>query len=342
MQTLKMAWAEYSDTVAQYKDIRYHSLQPIRILPKKELCGGGVCVRDHIFGIPNSSRQVLELMPDKNTVKFFGRTRTGTFKWTGSCLFQGIIYGFPRKENSILAINPETERVSVIELDLHYRGEHHYGGVVTPDGTLYQPPRNTDHILRIDLSSFSVSTIPLSLDGERLRYSASVQVPSGEIYLIPEYGFRTAVLFPESGKVEFIGDPFTHLVFGVVVGWDGNIYGFSKEGYGILRVDVAKKTVDWVCQEIGNPDCYGSVVGINGRIYGIPAGGRTIWEFDVTRQTAEALFDVPDGIAKCAGAAVRSDGTIGMIPCFGEYLYLLSTDGRGSVNLENRFFNTYY
>ena len=297
-----------------------------------------------IIGPANSSREVLVIETGAHAYELIGRTKIGTFKWTGGCEYKGNGYGFPRKENSLLEIDICNRSVKEIYLNTRYRGEHHYGGVVTSDGILYQPPRNTDHILRIDLNNYETRKIYIPGGKSHYRYSSSVMLPSGDIYMIPEFGCRMLVLNTATEKVELFGKTSDHMVFGTVVGIDGCIYGYSKEGKGILKLDPATREADFICQNIGNPNCYGAVVGINGKIYGVPADGQIIWEFDVAKQTAKQLFHIDEnGYAKCAGGGVSNDGTIAMMPCFGKYIYLMENDRTDSSvvgKLDNRFFNT--
>ena len=345
-EQLEQEWRNYRDITNRYVDCSYNRLEKVKIDRRKAGWGGCCYSKGSLIGIPNSARMGLRIDPKGQTAKIFGRTRIGTFKWTGGCAYQGSCYGFPRKENSLLVIDPDREKTQEIKLGTHYRGEHHYGGAVTPEGMLYQSPRNTDHILRIDLNTYETKQISMPGIGGGCRYSSCVLHPNGMIYLIPEFGYCTAVLNPDTEEVMYIGEPSEHLVFGAVVGYDGNIYGFSKQGDGILRIDTEWNRVDYVCREIGNPDCYGSVVGINGRIYGIPGGGDTIWEYDIAKESVISLYRLQEnGYAKCAGAGVGCDGTIVMIPCFGEYLYFLRCSRNPGIKEEavaSLFLNTTY
>lgn len=308
--------------------------------------GGCRYVNGEVAGIVNSAREVIAVNPSKRTVRMFGKAKIGTFKWTGGCTYKGKIIGFPRKENSLLEIDMINEKLQIRPLNIHYRGEHHYGGVMTSGGIIYQPPRNTDHMLRIDLNTMETRKIHMPGINGGCRYSASVLHPDGDIYLIPEFGYRHAILHTDTEEIEYFGDNSCHLVFGPVVGIDGNIYGFSKEGNGILKIDVVRHEIQYLCREIGNPDCYDSIVGINGRIYGVPAGGHTIWEFDVRNPSVKAVFELEEnGYAKCGGAGIGPDGTIAILPCFGEYVYLLGCNRDVSVPervIESAYFNTFF
>lgn len=339
-------WQNYLETAEKYKDCEYMKFTKTPVSRVKEKWVGGVFCEGDIYGVVNSERKGILIHPETKTYEFFGEAPIGTFKWTGGCCYGDKIYGFPRKENSLLVMDVQTKEIAVREIPTGYRGEHHYGGVCTENGIIYQPPRNCNHILKIDLNTFEVEEIAIADENSKCRYTASVIHPNGDIYMIPERGQRVLVLHPDTDRVEYIGEIMTVIVFGVVVGIDGNIYGFCKDGNGLLKISVQSKSVEMICEEIGRADCYGSVVGVNGKIIGIPADMGNVWEFDVLKQKAQRLFVLEEkGMAKCAGAGVGCDGTICMIPAFGEYIYFVSVDGQVCLPadvMKNRYFNTFY
>lgn len=339
-------WEKYLDIISQFKGFKYTKIYKVPISLKKWKWVGGVYWKGQIYSIPNAERTGLCINPIERNYNIIGCTKVGTFKWTGGCVYKEKIYGFPRKESSILVIDPGTREMMEEKLDCAYRGEHHYGGICTDKGIVYQPPRDTDHILKVDLNDLTTEEILITKRGEKHRYTASIEHPDGSIYMIPEAGRKVLRVHPITEEIETIGDVLDAYVFGVVVGLDGNIYGYCNEGRGILKIDVIKKQVSRVCEEIGEASSYGSVVGLNGKIYNIPAHGNYIWEFDIEKQSVIQVFCLKEnGIAKCAGAGIGHDGTICMIPASGEYIYYLSTEE--SVDLDeaamnNRFFNTAY
>ena len=343
---LEQEWKEYIKIVSNNKSMKYIRKSVEFTKSKKAYITGNCIMNDCVIGITNSSREVLCYDTIHKKYIQFGKVKIGTFKWTGGCCYKNKVYGFPRKENSVLMIDPMEKSCAEKKLGLSYKGEHHYGGVLTPDGVVYQPPRNTDHVLVINLNTFETSHIPIPEADEKARYSASVLHPSGRIYLIPEYGYKVAILNPKTKQIELIGEKFDHLVFGCVVGYDQNIYGYSKEGDGILKIDTITNKIEWICREIGNPDCYGSIVGVNGKIYGVPAASQKIYEFDIENQRAVAIFWLEEkGIAKCAGACMDENGTIYMLPCFGEHTYILEADkvvNKVHSVEDNMFINTCY
>jgi len=337
-------WHNYLDTIEKYKNLEYTRLEKAYTNKMKAKWVGGIFAHGKVYGVINSAREGLCICPETKSFKLFGEVSVGTFKWTGGCFYQGKIYGLPRKDNQLLVIDGEKEAITVKKLPIEYRGEHHYGGVCTEEGIVYQPPRNSDHILRINLNTLEVKQIRIAEKGMKCRYSSAVMHPNGNIYMIPEQGGRVLVFHVDSEEVEYIGTEQKDLVFGAVVGSDRNIYGFCREGKGLYKINVNRGTVEKICIEIGEPDCYGSVVGVNGKIIGIPACGESVWEFDVETQSAKKLFELHEkGVAKCAGAGVGKDGTICMIPAFGEYIYFLSPEEKITTEgISNRYFNTSY
>ncbi len=342
---IEKEWESFLDITSKYSSYEYRKITKIQIKKEKERTGGCCYTNGYIIGIANSSREAMAVDPIKKSVVYFGNTRIGTFKWTGGCEYKGKCYGFPRKSNNLLVIDTSDNTVREIPLGVSYRGEHHFSGTVTSKGILYQPPRNTDHILVTDLNDFSVRMIPMPDVKCGCRYSSAVVHPNGDIYFMPEFGYRMAILHTDNEEVEYFGSISEHLIFGMVVGIDGCIYGFSKEGKGILRVNTDTQKVDYLCQEIGNPDCYGSIIGINGKIYGVPANGKTIWEFDVKEERVKTLFELENQeYAQCAGAGMGTDGTIVIMPCFGEYVYCLSVEAVSLTEdqIKNRYINGFY
>ncbi|MBQ8526923.1 MAG: hypothetical protein IJ429_00490 [Lachnospiraceae bacterium] len=343
---MKEQWKKYLDVVEEHRDFDYTHIMKKRISDVKEKWVGGVFFDGNIYGIVNSERKGVCISPEKQKYFCFGNVKVGTFKWTGGCAYRGKIYGFPRKENSLLVVDPKKKELMVHKLPINYRGEHHYGGVCTKDGIVYQPPRDTNHILCIDLNTYQTRTIKIKEEGTKCRYVASVQHPNGDIYMLPEKRQKILVLHPETEEWEYLGEETDCSVFGAVVGYDGNIYGYCNEGEGLLKINAEKKCVENICTEIGEPDSYGSVVGVNGKIYSIPARSKQIWEFDIKSQAAKEIFQIEEkGVAKCAGAGVGCDGTICMIPAFGEYLYFLMPEKSANISadrMNNPYMNTSY
>ncbi len=339
-------WDRYIKITSENRHIEYTGIKRIQIPYRKESHAGCCFCGNYVIGVPNSSRGVIAIDPVGGKYEEFGRTSIGTFKWTGVCEYNGLVYGLPRKSNDILVVDISKKTVKQVPLETDYRGEHHYGGVITNSGIIFQPPRNTNHILKINTETYKTEQIAIPGACGAMRYSSSVILKNGDVYMIPEYGYKLLILHTEDESVEVVDILLDSLVFGCVVGVDGNIYGFPKEGNGILKIDTNERRVSNVCENIGNPDCYGTVAGINGKLYGVPAGGKTIWEYDVIDQKAIDLFKIPEiGYAKCAGGSVTPSGGIVMMPCFGNVTYILDTDNKCNSNMsisKNVFLNTSY
>lgn len=339
-------WDNFYKTVRQNTSIEYKVIEKKEISHAIEKWVGGIYYNDNIYGIPTSFRRMVRFGIDQYENELYEKIKTGTYKWTGGCAYQGKIYGFPRKENSLLMFDLKEKTSKVLPLPVRYRGEHHYGGILTDGGIVYQPPRNTDHILVIDLNHFITKELPLPEWGKRYRFCGMIQCPDGVIYLTPEKGERVLRYELVGGEMEYIGSPMECSVFGPVMGYDGNIYGFGIDGNGILKIDTRKKRVSVICEEIGDTGCYGSIVGINGRIYGIPAQRKEMYELDIMKQKVRKIFTLQEsGEAKCAGAGIFSDGTICFVPAFGAYVYYIKPSMPIKIEqnrIANRFFNTSY
>lgn len=339
------SWDEYLATVQENADCEYEQIQSFQVKRLKERIAGNATFDNYVIGATNTSREVICFDTEKNKVEHFGKTKIGTFKWTGIVYYQEKMFCLPRKENSILIIDPKKRICEEKSLNINYHGEHHYSGVVTDKGLVYQPPRDENHILVIDLNDFTTRKIQIAGNNEKRRYSSVVLHPDNKVYFIPEFGCDFLVMDMITEEIKVIPANMNSLVFGAVVAYDKNIYGYCKEGQGLLKINTKDDKIEWICGEIGNPDCYGSIVGINGKIYSVPAGGNSIYEFDVKTQKARKIFTIEDdSIAKCAGAALGNDGSIVMLPCFGGKIYKLSCNKNSSKFdvSRNGFLNTNY
>lgn len=250
------------------------------------------------------------------------------FKWTGGCIFQDKLFCFPRASNELLICDLGQESLRKVDLGQGYRGEHHYGGVMTARGMVYQPPRNTDHILSIDLASSSLHAkkIPLAppFVGAKLRYCGSFLHPNGLVYFLPERDERVLVFDPETEQFKRIGPPIDAMVFDVALAPDGNLYGFSAAGYGLLQIDIKRESVEMLKTGIDQPGCYGTKLGLNGRLYGVAGKGGCFLEYDPTTREAKVIGKgLNEGVVTCAGATVTQHGMIVCAPCQEGTVYAL-------------------
>lgn len=291
--------------------------------------GGQVNENDDLFGIVNGATKVLKFSNLNQTIEYFGELPPRNFKWTGGCFYNKSLYGFPRSANELLKVDVEQETTQELKLGLNYRGEHHYGGVLTRKGIVYQPPRNTDHILAIDLNTLRCRRIPLAPQWKKIkfRYCGSVLHPNGFVYFLPEFGERVIKFDPDTEEFAYIGSALDCMVFDAAIAPDGNIYGYSAYSHGLLKIDVMKDTTEMAHQEL-LPGCYGTKLGPNGKLYGIPGDGNDFLEYDVENDRIDSIGRAAElGNAKCAGGAVDHFGNIYCVPALGSYLYKIRFNG---------------
>lgn len=261
--------------------------------------------------IPNDEISVLMKENNNYTTKF--KLTKQLFKWTGGGYWRNSIYAFPRTSNSLLKIT-DTE-IEEIPLKNKYEGEHHYSGVLLPNGVIYQPPRNTNHILKIDLNSLNETKIEIINEHFKCktRYCGSLYHPNGFIYFFPENG-RVIKLNPVNDEWCFIGKKISVCCFDAKVGVDGNIYGYGAYGKGLLCINVYLDAVKILYPEI-EFGAFGTKYGVNGQLYSVPGNGNKIFAFDVLHKKLNITFKFDSNeIEKYAGGATLKNGTIVCAP----------------------------
>ena len=304
------------------KDITYE-FSPISIpqYDAKHKWVGAQALDNAIITIPNDAKQVLVKKGEKIENRF--ELNTGTFKWTGGCIWNNCVYAFPRSANSFLKITDDS--VEEIPLSISYVGEHHYSGVCTKEGVVYQPPRNTDHFLKSDLQTGKSEKIPITWNAVKmqLRYCGSIVHPNGYIYFFPEKSSRVIKLDPKTDKWCFIGNRVSSMCFDAKIGLDGNIYGYSAYGSGIMRIDVYNDRVDMIHKEI-KPGAYGTKYGINGKLYSIPGDGNSVYQFDVEKDEVREVATLGNTEkAKFAGGITTKNGIIYGAPAAADSIFSL-------------------
>ena len=276
-----------------------------------------------VFAIPNDETRIL--CYDQNGNSYIEGVNKGLFKWTGGCVWNNSIYCFPTTSNSFLKICDED--VEEIPLLIEYHGEHHYSGVCTREGIVYQPPRNTNHILKTDLKTGLSNKIDIVDKKYKVtyRYCGSIIHPNGFIYFFPENG-RVIKLNPDTDDWCFIGKSLSTMCFDAKVGMDGNIYGYSANCKGIMKIDVSSDAVEMIHQEI-TPGAYGTKYGSDGYLYSIPGDGSCIWKYDVVSDTIYMLHDLrDDSKAKYAGGLTLPNGDIICVPANASSILILKSN----------------
>lgn len=273
---------------------------------------GGIWVENCFYAIPNDMTALLCLDVRNDKVSHYGRLKPDIFKWTGGTVYNGSIYAFPRKNNTLLKMELKTKDCLMIKSNFNYEKEHHYGGVCTVKGEVFQPPRNSDHILFWNLNNDTCQKIYLTPKWlhAKLRYCGSVVHPNGYIYFLPENSNKVIKMNQETREWCFIGAPINAMVFDAKVGIDGNIYGFSAYNRGLIKINVSNDEVSMIHQEIST-GAYGTKLGINGKLYSIPGDGSVIWEYDIINDQLKEIYDLNNfSKAKFAGGSISNDGII--------------------------------
>lgn len=338
---------EYCNFVETNRNIDY--FMEIKWIPfqhEKHKWVGGVLYEDYLYAIPNDSLTILKIHVTDYSVSFVNGIKNGLFKWTGGTVYNRSVVAFPRQENYLLQYYPHNEQISLLDIDIDYKSEHHYGGVCTTGGYIYQPPRNTDHILRINLKNkknHKIQISPRKLN-RHYRYCGSILHPNGFIYFFPENNMPVIKLNPINNKWCFIDKPINTMTFNAKVATDGNIYGFSAYEHGLMKIDVENDKVEMIHKEI-KPGAYGTKLGIDGCLYSIPGDGKHVWKYDPKMDRLTKLFKVEEQVkAKYAGGSSTKNGIIFGIPAESNSIMILRPNVKTEIpaSVFSLYFNDCY
>jgi hypothetical protein len=304
---------------------------------------GAQFYNNEVIAIANDMNALLVYSFDNHKEAYVGTFESDTFKWSGGCIYNKTLYAFSRKRNSLLKLDVNTKEMSFLNTNEEYLCEHHYSGVCTNTGIIYQPPRNSDHILVWDLNketSRKIQLAPLYLRA-KFRYCGSVIHPNGYAYFLPEKDGRIIKLDLKSEQWCFIGAKISPMVFDMKVAIDGNIYGFSAYGKGILKIDIALDYAEMIHKEVYF-GAYGTKLGLNGKLYSVAGDGDYIWEFDSRNDELVVLSDLKNkSKAKYAGGTISINGDIFFTPATESKICCLVSSSRDTIipsNVYNSFF----
>jgi hypothetical protein len=197
-----------------------------------------------IYGIPCNAHYVLKIIPstgEVSTLTHWTDPKTGerqanpvlrgTFKWHGGQLssIDGNIYCIPASSSRVLMIVPRTGEVRLVGPELCPElgsgskkhpldiGGRWYGGLLGVDNGIYGMPCNANCILKIMPQKSTspaepnpdplVTTIDTPLELGGWDYHGGVVSQGGRmIVAVPMHASRVLVIFPETGRVEFVGE----------------------------------------------------------------------------------------------------------------------------------------
>ena len=285
---------------------------------------GGQIYENKLYSIVNSAEKMLTYDINKDDFSFLGQFEKTDFKWTGGCVFKDVLYLFPRSSKCLLAYHLKTCAFENIDCGFLYEGEHHYGGVCTPNGFVYQPPRNTDHILKWDLKNKSCEKIVIS-EGDKFRYCGSVLHPNGFLYFFPEQDLPIIKMNVKTHSITLIDCPKECFTFDPTIAADGNIYAFSARK-GIIKIDTKTDTVSVFYGE-RRMGAYGTKAGVNGKLYSLPGYTNEMLEFDpFTGELKECFSMSQKRKVHYAGGAVDVNGDIYALPVHADEILKISFD----------------
>lgn len=94
---------EYTEFVKKNKDcLPAYELIPLEQKQNRFQYVGGQIENGKLYGIVNSAEKMLRYDMAKDTMDFPGRFDATDFKWTGGCVFEHVLFSFPRSANSLL------------------------------------------------------------------------------------------------------------------------------------------------------------------------------------------------------------------------------------------------
>lgn len=295
-------------------------------------CGAVAGNNGHIYAIPNSSNQILDINTVDNSYTLWGDVSNEELKWTGGGYYNGYIYAFPRSSNSLLKIDYKNKSTEEIELPIDYSKQHHYSGVIYGN-TAYVSPRDSDNILKINLDTYECDELKISLLGKKYYYYGAVIGENGMIYFLPYNNEKIMALNANNDDISFFGSKMDCHIVSALYCENKNIYGFCATG-GILKIDTVNKTSE-ILYEDTVEGCYSAEFGANGLIYSSPSASGNVYEFDPITEKYNIVdkLDVSADVVSFAGSAVSQQGSIYFTPAQGNKFAVLQFSE--SVNITN-------
>jgi len=335
-----MLQEEILSMVNQNKDAKVSKIEvfPLNVMDDSNnnffFCGAVVDSRGHIIGIPNKYPHILDIDPQNNRIEQWGELKCPEGKgWTGGALASnGLIYGFPRGANNFLEIDTNKRSVEYLPLVRDYQKEHHYGGSITQNQCIYLAPKKESNILKLDIKNHSCKEIPIfSVFKRKFLFYGGITDLEENVYFFPAGRLTRVCMIGTNEKLRFIGKTMGYAVFNSgTLAPNGDIYGFSSYGEGILHIDTQNKQTE-ILQKDFNGGYFGAKLAFNGKIYGIPGNANVVVEFDPEINKVTKVIPLPDvevgAKAKCAGGAIDREGNIWCVPAMGHYIYKICFDG---------------
>lgn len=318
-------------TIDNNKESAVETVNRYQIFDRSYKWVGAVTGDDgNIYCIPTGATSILKIDSSEQVFTQLGELSQGNFKYTAGALWKkdGNIYGFPRRANTLLQIDVKNQKVKEIPLHTNYDEsvDHHYSGGLY-ENVLYLPPRNANHILAIDLQTYETREIGNSQILDKYSYCGTTVHYNGLLYFHPQKNSQVMVFNPKTEEIAFIGEKISTMSFGSAISANGSIYGFSCYSTGIMKIDIMANTVEILCETEVPSAFFGTKLASNGKLYSIPGLTNEIYELDPTTDQVRLVYTLDDikqedfTDALCAGGALTKDGSLWMIPAYGDSIF---------------------
>lgn len=238
-------------------------------------------------------------------------------KW--NCSVKGAdncIYGIPYCARRVVKFNPVDKSITEIGPDLGVGGNKWNGGCLANNGCIYCTPLWSDRMLKIDTIKGTVTILEVDLPETGIcRWISGALAFDQCLYFMPYNARHILRLNPDDDTVASVGKDlgWGSKYKGIVVGDDKCLYGIPRLMiFGIVRFNVADRTISIFGQEAGNFGCGDGVIGRDGNIYAATDAGQVL-RIDAVNSILHFVGNQVDSSQQCAGwgsALLGNDGCI--------------------------------
>jgi hypothetical protein len=291
-------------------------------------------------GVPQRS-------PCGATTTLIGGPFNGVDQWLGGELSaDGMIFGVPGTAKSVLKVDPSTDEVCEVGVDVlglrrdassgRWTGQGKSKGAIkrgqfkwlrgarAANGDIFGIPCNANTVLRISGASGEVSTIgDPALLGGHWKWHGGVLAANGNLYGCPCNAERILKIVPKTGEVSLVrGPPFRgkQKWYGSLLGGDGCMYCIPNCADAVLKFDPATESSTLLRAspqplELGGWKWHGAAVGGDGNIYAVPAHAERVLKIVVgSGEVRQIGAKLPAGKYKWGGATRGANGDVWCFP----------------------------
>jgi hypothetical protein len=243
------------------------------------MIAGAVTYNNNIYGIPLTSKAVMKVNTNTNTLSFIDVSNLAdtAYNWYGGALSSnGLIYGMNYNNTKILRIDPLTDIVTKIDISgLAGSPPYYVGGVLAPNGRIYGVPHGASSVVVVNPETNTAIADISGLTGlgsGGSKWAGGVLAPNGKIYCMPFFSNNVLVIDTSSNTTSTIatGVSGQYKWAGGVLGLDGNIYGIPQKATSVLIIDPNTNTLNTTTitgLTFANEKWQGGVLAPNGKIY---------------------------------------------------------------------------